>query len=226
MSTVQQRLPVKLVLYDANGAQIAEHAFGNLKRSESIAIDVADVLGNHALTSGYGHMELAYDFEAGDEADGWLHALFRYIDRKSGHRAETSFGAHVFNTLATYKNEPQSYKGPPPGLSTRLFLRVGPKPYETLCHLIYPASLPWHSASDTTLLLMSGNGREIARHALAIPCGGSVLWRAHEVFSQKDFGAAGDGAYVVIRDTTCRLFGYHGLVQGDDAFSFDHMFGF
>jgi len=226
MSTVQQHLPVKLVLYDAKGVQVAEHAFGNLTRADSIAIDVADVLGNHALESGYGHMELAYDFEAGQEADGWLHALFRYIDRKSGHRAETSFGAHVFNTLATYRNEPQSYKGPPPGLSTRLFLRVGPMPCETLCHLIYPASLPWHSVSDTKLRLMSGDGREIAQHALAIPCGGSVLWRAQEIFAEKDFVAAGEGAYIVIRDTTCRLFGYHGLAHGDDAFSFDHMFGF
>jgi hypothetical protein len=30
---------------------------------------------------------------------------------------------------------------------------------------------------------------------------------------------------VVVRDTTCRLFGYHGLI-GDRAFSLDHMFGF
>ena len=35
----------------------------------------------------------------------------------------------------------------------------------------------------------------------------------------------GEGGYVVVRDTTCRLFGYHGLV-GTDAFSLDHMFGF
>jgi hypothetical protein len=38
--------------------------------------------------------------------------------------------------------------------------------------------------------------------------------------------AAGDGGYVLVRDTTCRLFGYHGLVHGDRAFSLDHMFGF
>ena len=78
-----------------------------------------------AIPGGYGHMELAYDFSAGAEADGWLHALFRFHDRDTGHAAETSFGAHVFNTLVTYRDEPQSYKGPPPGLSTRLFLRMG-----------------------------------------------------------------------------------------------------
>src|SRR5437870_2376079 len=86
---------------------------------------------------------------------GWLHALFRYEDQETGHAAETSFGAHMFNALVTYKGEPQSYKGPPPGLSTRLFLRVGPPPLDTLCHLIYPASRPWHATSDTALILMS-----------------------------------------------------------------------
>ena len=44
---------------------------------------------------------------------------------QSGHVAESSFGAHIFNTLMTYRDEPQSYSGPPPGLSTRLFLKLG-----------------------------------------------------------------------------------------------------
>jgi hypothetical protein len=30
----------------------------------------------------------------------------------------------------------------------------------------------------------------------------------------------------VIRDTTCRLFGYHGLIGRDGGFSLDHMFGY
>ena len=30
----------------------------------------------------------------------------------------------------------------------------------------------------------------------------------------------------MIRDATCRLFGYHGLVGRNGAFSLDHMFGF
>ena len=48
-------------------------------------------------------------------------------------------GHHIFNTVLTYKGEPQSYTGRPPGLSTRLFLRLGPEPIDTYCHLIYPA---------------------------------------------------------------------------------------
>ena len=80
------------------------------------AVDFDDV------ASDAGHAELVYDFRDGGEADGWLHALFRYEDRRSGHVAESSFGAHIFNTVMTYKDEPQSYSGPPPGLTTRLFL--------------------------------------------------------------------------------------------------------
>jgi len=226
MSTAQAYLPLKVLLFDATGAAVAEHCLGNLARSDSVALDLTDVLGGQVLESGYGHMELAYDFDAGKEADGWLHALFRYIDRKSNHRAETSFGAHVFNTLATYKNEPQSYKGAPPGLTTRLFLRVGSTPHETLCHLIYPASKPWHARSDTKLALMSAKGEAVAEHVLHIPCSGSQLWRVGETFSASEIEAAGTGCYIIVRDTTCRLFGYHGLVNGDAAFSLDHMFGF
>jgi hypothetical protein len=46
------------------------------------------------------------------------------------------------------------------------------------------------------------------------------------MFTEDEIKAAGDNCYVIIRDTTCRLFGYHGLVSGDSAFSLDHMFGF
>ena len=57
------------------------------------------------------------------------------------------------------------------------------------------------------------------------------------MFDGREREEAGVGAYVIIRDTTCRLFGYHGLlgpssagVNGggteSGAFSLDHMFGF
>jgi hypothetical protein len=224
MSTVQAHLPVKLLIYDGSGRKEAEHCFGNLARGGCVALAANEIL-NGRIDGGYGHMELVYDFAAGREADGWLHALFRYEDVASGHAAETSFGAHLFNTLVTYKGEPQSYKGPPPGLTTRLFLRVGPAPLDTICHLIYPASRPWHAQSDTALMLMSAAGQEVARQRLHINCGGSVLWRVGEMFSKAERAEAGENGYVIVRDTTCRLFGYHGLV-GKSAFSLDHMFGF
>jgi hypothetical protein len=132
----------------------------------------------------------------------------------------------VFNTLLVYRGEPQSYSGSPPGLSTRLFLRLGDAEYDTLCHLIYPASRPWRPVSATEIILHDRLGSEVARAALAIPCSGSRLFRYRELFDPETRVRAGEGAYAIIRDTTCRLFGYHGLLGRDGAFSFDHMFGF
>lgn len=224
MSTCQNNLPVKLAIYGRDGGNAAEFKFGEIRRKESVTRTANEFLNGH-IAGGYGHMELSYDFAAGTEADGWLHALFRFEDRNTGHIAETSFGAHVFNTLVTYKGEPQSYKGPPPGLSTRLFLRIGSGRTETFCHLIYPASMPWHATSDTDLILISAQGNEIARRNVRIDCGGSLLWRFREMFSESECRDAGEACYVIVRDPGCRLFGYHGLTT-EQAFSLDHMFGF
>ena len=226
MATTQQDLPVGVIVYDGSGREAARRRFGRLKRSDSVALDLDAVINGATLASGYGHLELVYDFGEGGEADGWLHALFRYEDRASGHAAETSFGAHVFNTVLTYKSEPQSYAGRPPGLSTRLFLRLGEGQHDTLCHLIYPASTPWHGTSATDIVLHDRDGREVARRRVAIPCSGSLFWRYREMFDGAARERAGAGAYVIIRDVTCRLFGYHGLVGENGAFSLDHMFGF
>jgi hypothetical protein len=169
---------------------------------------------------------LVYDFAQGGSGDGWLHALFRYEDRAGGHQADSSFGAHIFNTALTYRDEPQSYSGRPPGLSTRLYLRLGDAPYDTLCHLIYPASTPWLPESTTDLLLYDRVGREVAKRRIAIPCSGSRFWRYGEMFDAAERERAAAGGYILIRDVTCRLFGYHGLLGSQGEFSLDHMFGF
>jgi len=227
MATCQTTLPIALHVYDSDGRERAHHRFGCLKRGDSLALDLADLVnGGAELAGGYGHIELVYDFAGGGEADGWLHGIFRYEDKASGHAAETSFGAHIFNTVLTYKSEPQSYAGPAPGLSTRLFLRLGPAPLDTLCHLIYPASSPWRARSATDLVLHDGGGQEVARRHIEIPCSGSRLWRFGETFDANERERAGSDAYIVIRDMTCRLFGYHGLIGQNGAFSLDHMFGF
>jgi len=226
MATTQQDLPVGLVVYDGAGREAARHRFGRLERRQSVAVDLDEVINGATLDGDYGHFELVYDFSEGGGADGWLHGLFRYEDRASGHSAETSFGAHVFNTVLTYRNEPQSYAGRAPGLSTRLFLRLGEAPHDTLCHLIYPASTPWHGTSSTDLVLHDRTGREVARRHVEIPCSGSRFWRYHATFDQGERERAGASAYVIIRDLTCRLFGYHGLIAERGAFSLDHMFGF
>ncbi len=228
MATDQQHLPLAALIYDANGTKVTEYAFGNLPRNHAHLLDVKAVLkqNNVTLPSGRGHVELVYDFKAGKEADGWLHGLFRFVDEHNGHVAESSFGGHMFNTVLTYKNEPQSYVGRAPGLSTRLFLRLGHKPYDTFCHLVYPASTPWHGTSTTDLILTSNEGKEIARQKIAIPCSGSKFWKVSETFTAAQLAEAGEGGYVIVRDITCRLFGYHGLMNGDKAFCIDHMFGF
>lgn len=225
MSTAQRRLPIKAILFDADGARIAEHRFGALPREHQVALDVS-ALANDRLKMGVGHVELVYDFEAGEDADGWLHALFRYHNRQSGHAAETSFGSHMFNSVLTWRGEPQSYSGPPPGLSTRLFLRVAPKPWTTFCHLIYPVSQSWHAHSQTALSLRATNGEERACVEIRIPASGSRLLRVEELFEPDALTAAGEYPYVVVRDETCRLFGYHGVEGGDGSLSLDHMFGF
>ncbi|HYG85032.1 MAG TPA: hypothetical protein VD978_02110 [Azospirillum sp.] len=226
MSTAQHELPIKALVYDATGQEVAQHRFGTLKRSDSVALDVTSLLDGLDLPGGWGHVELVYDFEAGGAVDGWLHALFRYEQRASGHTAETSFGSHIFNSALTYRGEPQSYHGCTPCLSTRLFLRLAPEPLDTFGHLIYPASTPWHPSSDTALVLTRRDGIEVARRKIAIPCSGSRLFSARETFTEAERMAAGENAYILIRDTTCRLFGYHGCLDGDSAFSLDHMFGF
>ncbi len=178
MARAQEELPIALLAYDASGKELARHSFGKLQRRQSIAIDVDEIC--RAPGAEGGHIELVYDFAQGNSADGWLHALFRYEDRASGHRAETSFGSHVFNTVLTYKGEPQSYSGKPPGLSTRLFLRLGAAPHDTLCHLIYPASTPFHAQSTTDLILTDAMGAEVGRQQIHIPCAGLALlalWR-------------------------------------------------
>jgi hypothetical protein len=224
MAVTQAELPIAAIAYDPEGREIARERLGRLPRAHRRELDLDPLAA--ALGDGYGHVELVYDFAEGGEGDGWLHALFRYRHRASGHAAETSFGAHVFNTILTYRDEPQSYSGPPPGLSTRLFLRLGGSDHDAMCHLIYPASLPWRSKSATDIILHDGAGTEIARHSLPIPCSGSRLWRYHTLFDKNAREAAGPAAYAVIRDTTCRLFGYHGLVGRDGGFSLDHMFGY
>lgn len=228
MSTCQQELPLAAVLYDAGGAEIARKFLGRIKRRQSLPLDIEAWLAETgtALPAGFGHIELVYDFRDGGEADGWLHAMAKFEHKASGHQAETIFGAHIYNTPIVYKDEPQSYIARPPGLSTRIFLRLGDAPLDTQCHLIYPASLPWREHSETSLILHSGKGEPIESKTVAIPCGGSLNWRYSAMFDAPARDAAGNGAYVQVRDTTVRLFGFHGLISGDQAFSLDHMFGF
>jgi hypothetical protein len=225
MAATEQNMPLRLDVFDSRGVKLIERFLGVLPRSHDVAVDLDDVLPEGALAEG-GHAELVYDFREGGDANGWLHALFRFEDRASGHAAESSFGAHVFNTLMTYKNEPQSYTGKPPGLSTRLFLKLGFGGRESFCVLIYPASGPWLDFSSTALELYDGAGVLMETAPLAIACSGSAMIYPSRYFDAEKLRAAGETGYVLIRDAACRLFGFHGVDDGAGGFSFDHMFGF
>jgi len=66
----------------------------------------------------------------------------------------------------------------------------------------------------------------LAEASASIPCCGSVMVWPHATFDTAALAAAGPDGYVLIRDPTCRLFGYHGLMDESGGFSLDHMFGF
>ncbi|MBS1019502.1 hypothetical protein JK205_11260 [Gluconobacter cerinus] len=220
MSEALETLPVRLDIFDDAGQPVGSHFLGNLPRSHSTAIAL------HDLTDRPGHADLVYDFRDGGEADGWLHALMRYRNRETDHAAETSFGAHIFNTLMTWRSEPQSYSGPPPGLTTRLFLKLGHDHLRSFCCLIHPASIEGTDESETVLLLHAADGTLVAETGIRIQPSGSYMVRPHELFESAHLERAGVGGYILIRDLTCRLFGYHGLENGEGGFSLDHMFGF
>ncbi len=220
MAHGQQNLPLRLEVFDQDGVKRGERFLGNLPRDHLCAVDLAE------FGVEQGHGELVYDFRDGGDADGWLHALVRYEDLQSGHAAESSFGGHIYNTLMTYRDEPQSYAGPPPGLTTRLFLKLGDDRRRSFTCLIYPASGPWAAYSTTVLHLVNKDGVEIAQRDVKIACSGSAVLFPDEVFGPELIADAGIGGYVLIRDVTCRLFGYHGLADDKGGFSLDHMFGF
>ena len=225
MAESEDNTPLRLDVFGPDGRRVVEHFMGDLPRLHNGVVDIDALLPDDALADG-GHAELVYDFRFGGEANGWMHGLFRFEDKLSGHAAESSFGAHIFNTIMVYKNEPQSYTGKPPGLSTRLFLKLGFGGRATFCTLIYPASAPWVEHSSTYLELYDAHGARLETAKISIPCSGSVMVRPTEMFAATNVMEAGERGYVLIRDTTCRLFGFHGVDDGAGGFSFDHMFGF
>jgi hypothetical protein len=226
MATWQQDIALTLRAYDSDGALAAEHPLGKRARGDQQPVALDGILAGKTLAGGYGHLELGYDFAAGTEGDGWLHAIFRFARRDTGRTAETSFGSHMFNVPAVWRNEPNAYLGKPPGLSTRLYLRLPDRPGRAMCHLSYPTSGRWRALSETDLILYSAAGAEIVRKHIRIPCSGSRLVDVAATFDAGELNQAAGGGYVLIRDTTCRLFGYHIFLGSGGGFALDHMFGF
>ena len=223
----QSNLPMALKIYSGDGKLVLEKSLGVLTRSSIPGLDINAILAEAKVADDFeGHLELMYDYKYGIDIDGWLHALFRYENREHGQMGDTSFGAHVFNMPITFRNEPQSYSGKAPGLSTRLFARLTPPPLEPFVHLTYTSSGKWHAHSTTTVFLHDEAGKEVAQHALQIPLYGSRLLKAGAMFDAAALKQAGSHGYMMIVDKTCRLFGYHGVTGPDGQFALDHMFGF
>jgi len=228
MATTQAQLAAKLSVFDKEGSELGSQTLKIVDRGQSVPISLTEHLQalDVGLGNSFGHVELMYDCDDNVGSDGWLHAIFRYKNLSSGHQAETSFGSHMFNLPVTYRGEPQSYSGPAPGLSTRLYVRLGETPLDTLLHIIYPASMPWREKSATTMTLINSSGVEVTSCAVEIPCGGSRLLYARDMFGPEAIARASPSGYISVRDFGCRLFGYHALVHSDGAFCLDHMFGF
>ena len=95
----------------------------------------------------------------------------------------------------------------------------------TFCHLIYPVGKEWNPHSETHFDLKNRRGEDVAQKTAHIAAGGSFAFCCQDLFTDAELQDAGGESYVIIRDATCRLFGYHGA-QAGGAFAFDHMFGF
>jgi hypothetical protein len=221
MSAAQKELGLRVALRRFDGECVEQRSLGLKQANSHEWTDVSEL-----APSGGGHLVLSHQPEQPGVVDGWFHAIFRYTHLASGHAAETSFGCHLFNGLLTYRGEPQSYAGPPPGLSTRLFLRLGDPRWQTECQLIYPSSTHWQPHSRTEIRLMDSVGKLRDQRHLKIPLNGSVRFSVAQMFGKSALESAGANCWVMIRDPSCRLFGYHGLAHEDGRFSLDHMFGF
>jgi hypothetical protein len=226
MATWQDDIALVLRAYDSEGKLALEAPLGKRPRAGQTAVELDPLLNGAKLAGGYGHLEVSYDFDAGGKGDGWLHAIFRFVRRDTGRQAETSFGSHLFNVPAIWRSEPNSYLGKPPGLTTRLYLRLTDRPGKAMCHLSFPTSGQWRALSETDVILHRADGMEIARQRIQVPCSGSRLVDPEALFGKATLADARGGGYVIIRDATCRLFGYHIFHGAGGGIALDHMFGF
>ncbi|MEZ5648128.1 MAG: hypothetical protein R3E60_04155 [Alphaproteobacteria bacterium] len=86
--------------------------------------------------------------------------------------------------------------------------------------------MPWTAQSETDLMLHDHRGQEGYAPPHRYSLFGILPSACIEMFDQTALlRQAGDRGYVLIRDTTCRLFGVTNI-QGDSGPYFDHMFGF
>ena len=133
----------------------------------------------------------------------------------SGHAAETSFGAHVFNTILTYRDEPQSYTGPPAGVvdpavpaARRGWLRHAVPPDLSRIAALAPGERR-RTSSSTTATGAKSRGR-----AWRFPVRDRGCGTITQLFDAATRARARARRLCHRSATpTCRLFGYHGLLR-------------
>ena len=223
-------LPVALVVYDRAGREVARQRFGRARAAPIGRRSTSTTLLNGTRAARrLWPCRAALRFQR-RRRGRWLAARRSSATRHraSGHAAETSFGAHVFNTVLTYKGEPQSYSGRAPGLSTRLFLRLG----DGAARHALPSDLSGLDAvardeRAPTSCCTTAPAPRSRSVAVAIPCSGSLFWRYHETVRRGDAGAG--RRRMPISWFATRPAGFSaimGFSGAGGAFSLDHMFGF
>ena len=203
------------------------HRFGRLPRDASRPRSTSTRVAGRRSATGYGHVELVYDFAEGGDGDGWLHALFRYRHRAQRpcrrdqlRRACLQHDPHLSRRAAILFRPPAGPVDAAVPAARRGRLRHAVPP--DLSGLAAVAADERDRDHPARRARQRGRAHGAWRsRARARGCGAIT-----RLFDEATRARAGAGAYAVIRDTTCRLFGYHGLVGRGGAFSLDHMFGF
>ena len=158
--------------------KVAERFLGCLRRDHDL-VDLDDVDGRRPK----GHAELVYDFRDGGEADGWLHALFRYEDRSPATWLKSSFGAHIFNTVMTYRDEPHLLRS-----AAGIDDAAVPEARRCSGGRFAVPDLPGIRAlarqSPRRWICTTRRGGDSERSALTIACSGSTMVWPHEVFGR------------------------------------------
>ena len=148
MATTQRSLPLRVDVFERDGSPVASHFVGCLKRDHAFAVDLDEILvRSRAQRSAAMPSWPMISVTVARRTAGCMLIRITRIGAPATWRRPVS-GSHIFNTLMTYKDEPQSYSGSsnPRALLTRLFLKLGQGRRRSFAVLIYPASVQWRPA--------------------------------------------------------------------------------
>ena len=105
MAVSQTTLPLRLDVFDEAGTKVAERFLGCLRRDHDVALDFDDIDAEQDMPSWSTTFARAARRTAGCTR---CSATRTGTPAMSRNRASA---AHIFNTVMTYRDEPQSYSG-------------------------------------------------------------------------------------------------------------------